>query len=522
MTEAMTAAEDRHFYTEGGVSLTGLMRAAYEDVFGSGNLQGGSTITMQYAKNYYTGVDTGRNFSTKLKEIFIAMKLGHEKSKPWVMTNYLNTVPFGATVDGLGAAAENYFSIDLTKPGATLTISQAAMLAAMPNAPGVFSPDPTAGDAYTQLMARWQYVLGNMVKRWQHHARPQANRAEVPHVQAARGGQRRRPGPRRYLMNMVEQQLEAPRADGGYDLTQTEIDTGGYRITTTFSAARMNALARSVSQEKAQMRQDALQQGMSPFQKYDRIGAVLENAKTGAIVAIYGGPGWPTSSSKRATKLCNQADCYLNTAEDAEQVGSSFKPYVLATAVKEGMSVFTSKLDGYSPIWIPQSGPNAQMTLSTNGPPPAGSSIGSRRHPTTTFTGISSRGRVRIGPLPVERGHGDFVRPGVRGSAAPDRDRPGDQHGQGVRRRADRIRQPVRGRSPNALVPQTIAACNDMTGPGYKVGKSWYKGNGLQMNFSPDSKDQGYRQYPGLAADGARPEPADPGRASVDLRHAGR
>ncbi len=77
MTDAMTAAEDRGFYTEGGISVTGLLRSAYDDVFGSGGLQGGSTITMQYAKNYYAGVNTGQNASTKIKEIFIAMKLAH-------------------------------------------------------------------------------------------------------------------------------------------------------------------------------------------------------------------------------------------------------------------------------------------------------------------------------------------------------------------------------------------------------------------------------------------------------------
>ena len=161
MTQAMTAAEDRHFYTEGGVSLTGLMRAAYQDVFGNGNLQGGSTITMQYAKNYYSGVNSGRNMSTKLKEIFIAMKLGHDRSKQWVMTNYLNTVPFGATIYGLGAAAEGYFDINLTQPGKTLTISQAAMLAAMPNNPAVFSsglagrmPRPLVAEGALELRAR--------------------------------------------------------------------------------------------------------------------------------------------------------------------------------------------------------------------------------------------------------------------------------------------------------------------------------------------------------------------------------
>ncbi len=398
MTDAMTAAEDRHFYTEGGVSFPGLFRAAYEDIFGHGNLQGGSTITMQYAKNHYAGVDTGRNFTTKLKEIFIAEKLARRETKQWVMTNYLNTVPFGATVDGLGAAAYNYLSIDLTKPHQTLTVAQAAMLAALPNAPGAFSPDPSAGEAYTALVARWKSVLANMVKD-NKISQAKANQQKFPRYNPPAAGNGET-GPTAYLMNMVEQQLEAPKANGGYGLTRNKIDTGGYRITTTFNPAKMKALARTVSQEKAKMRQDAAQQGMSPFQNYDRIGSVLENVKTGAIVAIYGGPGWPTSFGKHAMKLCNQADCYYNTAEDAEQVGSSFKPYVLATAVKENMSVFRSKLDGYAPIWIPEVPADTlstEMTLSRNMHPPPVSHHGLRSAATqqTTSTGTSSPSRGR-------------------------------------------------------------------------------------------------------------------------------
>jgi len=492
MTQAMTAAEDRHFYTEGGVSLTGLLRAAYQDVAGSGNLQGGSTITMQYAKNYYAGVNTGRNFSTKMKEIFIAMKLGHEKSKQWVMTNYLNTVPFGPTVDGLGAAADSYFSVDLTKPGATLTISQAAMLAAMPNAPGTFSPDPSAGAAYQALVSRWKYVLANMVRDGNITA-AQASAQKFPayNPPAAGNGEA---GTTAYLMNMVEQQLEAPRADGGYGLTQHDVDTGGYRITTTFSAARMKALARSVSQEKAQMRQYALAQGMSPFQKYDRIGAVVENAKTGGIVAIYGGPGWPTSFTKRAKKLCAEADCYLNAAEDAEQVGSSFKPYVLATAVKEGMSVFSSKLDGYAPIWIPQLPSDTlstELQHSRNSPPPGTPASANGGYWNGIYWYKFAEAGESTGPLPVNEAtaissdpafedllHRDGISAVINMAKAF-----------GVGQTA--FVNPCPAAPAGALVPQTIAACNDMTGPGYRVGKSWYSGRGLYTNFSPNSMDKG-------------------------------
>ncbi len=342
MGQAMAAAEDRHFYTEGGVSLTGLMRAAYQDVFGHGNLQGGSTITMQYAKNYFQGVNTGQNLSTKLKEIIIAMKLGHSRSKSWVMTNYLNLVPFGPPQDtGLGAAAENYFNINLTAPGATLTPAQAAMLAALPNSPGFFNPDPSAGAGYTALVARYKSVLLNMERDGNITAAQEkdaaANFPKLTPPQSGNGWT----GYTGYLMSMVEQQLEAPTSVGGYGLTKHEIETGGYRISTTFRPDMEAALYKAVGQQFS-----AMKAAGEPLQLYDRVGAVLEDPKTGAIWAVYGGPGYGAPS-------CNLTNCYLNMAEAPEQVGSSFKPYVLAAAVNAGMNVFTSKLAGFSPLYIP-------------------------------------------------------------------------------------------------------------------------------------------------------------------------
>src|SRR5215469_11380534 len=328
MTQAMTAAEDRNFYTEGGVSITGLVRSGFQDLFGSGGQQGGSTITMQYAKNTN---GFAPSLSTKLKEIFIAIKLAHSKSKQWIMTNYLNMIPFCNTELGLGAAAEAYFNVNLNKPGTTLTIAQAAMLAAMPNEPGVFSPIK-GSSGYAPLVQRWQYVLGNMVRDG-NITQQQAAAQKFPKItpgQTTNGWT----GYKGYLMQMVQQQLQAPKKFGGYGLTQNQLDTGGYKITTTFNMAMVNALARSVNQEKAAM----AAAGQAP-PKYDRIGAVLEDPKSGAIIAVYGGPGYLTDA-----KRCQKVQCQFNNAEAPEQVGSSFKPYVLSTAVKEGMSVFTSKL----------------------------------------------------------------------------------------------------------------------------------------------------------------------------------
>jgi hypothetical protein len=164
MNNAMIAAEDRQFYSEGGISITGIMRAAYEDIKGGSVSQGGTTLTEQFVKNYYSGFanadNSDKSASQKLKQALVAIKLAHSKSKSWILTQYLNTVPFGQNTYGVGAAAQVYFGESASK----LTISEAAMLAAMPNAPGYFSTDPNAGASYSALVARWQYVLKNMVR----------------------------------------------------------------------------------------------------------------------------------------------------------------------------------------------------------------------------------------------------------------------------------------------------------------------------------------------------------------------
>ena len=105
LKQAVIAAEDRHFYTEGGVSPTGIVRAAYQDLTG-GQFQGGSTITQQFARNYYSTIGTSQTLSRKLKEIFVAIKLSHSVSKDWILTQYLNTIYLGDNAYGVGAAAQ--------------------------------------------------------------------------------------------------------------------------------------------------------------------------------------------------------------------------------------------------------------------------------------------------------------------------------------------------------------------------------------------------------------------------------
>ncbi len=497
MDQAMVAAEDRHFYTEGGISVTGILRSGFEDLFGSGGLQGGSTITEQYAKNYYTSVGFSRSITTKVKEIFIAIKLAHERSKSWILTQYLNTVYFGSyggnQFDGVGAAAQGYFGVNLSAKGSTLTVAQAAMLAAMPNEPSFFTPISTGGPGFSALVARWQYVLVNMVRDnaiskqtatslcayCQLGGKHGAEAAFVKDVKiVAPSTTNGWSGYKGYLMEMVQQQLTAPKVDGGYQLSVNDIDTGGYQIHTTFSMAKVDELATAVNIEKQQMA--ALGQ---PYQSYDRIGAVLEN-NSGAIVAIYGGPGY-------GSKNCAKTNCDLNMAEAAEPVGSSFKPYVLSTAVTEGMSVLNSQLNGFSPIWIPNVPANQQTDdmLSPTSAPCAAAQ--------TQFGGYC--GSIHYYKFDESDENSD--RPLAVNVAAAISSDPAFEdlaHRDGINAVINMAKEFGVGQNSfvepcgasagsNGTQAAIIADCNDLTGPGYTVGKTDVLGNGLVGSFSTDA-----------------------------------
>jgi membrane peptidoglycan carboxypeptidase len=357
LRQAVIAAEDRHFYTEGGISITGIARAAYDDVFGSGGLQGGSTITEQFAKNAYASIGTTRTVNTKLKEILVAIKLSHQESKDWILTNYLNTIFLGDNAYGVGAAAETYFG----KPASKLNIAQSAMLAAMINQPGFFDPTPgTPG--YKPLVARWHYVLGNMVRDGAITAQQEG--VTTHHQNNARGFPKLARGPRNsswtgyrgYIMQSVEAELESR-----YHYTQAQIFGNGLKIVTTFSQPLMKALYQSVNQNEREMAA-----GGRALPRYAHVGAVLQQPGTGAIVAMYAGPNYGLSPRR-----CKRIDCQYNMAlQSRNQVGSSFKPYVLSTAVSQGMNVQTSILDGYAPIWIPPDTTETyRMTFSSTTPP---------------------------------------------------------------------------------------------------------------------------------------------------------
>ena len=125
-------------------------------------------------------------------------------------------------------------------------------------------------------------------------------------------------------------------------------------IRTSIDDTKMAALYQAVSQNEAQIDDSSV-----PFESYMHVGAVLENPANGEIDALYPGPGhvgakYNGTGPVITAKECQRDQMRWNMAyQNREQVGSSFKPYILAAAVKEGMNVKTSTLDGYDNLYIP-------------------------------------------------------------------------------------------------------------------------------------------------------------------------
>src|SRR6516225_10207839 len=346
LRDAVVAAEDKNFWHEGGISPTGIIRAAYYDLTSSGgNLQGGSTITQQLVRNYYEGIGTTQTLSRKVKEIFVAEKLAQVKSKEWILQQYMNTVLLGGHVYGVGAAAQYYFGLapnQLSK----ITAAQAAMIAAMIQSPNGYSPDPKAGAAYQGLVFRWKYVLQTMESIGT--LSPQAYAQAVQKFPTiVKPVNLTWDGYRGYIMQAVRYEL---LTTDHYSLQR--IETGGLHIVTTFNRTLMSRLYATVRSADTVMRHCAVPSVLSAaaqaackgLPRWVRAGAVLEDVKTGAILAMYSGPNY------------NKKHChcqYDNALQSRNQVGSSFKTYVLATAVAQGMNVQSSILNGDSPLWIP-------------------------------------------------------------------------------------------------------------------------------------------------------------------------
>lgn len=309
--DAVIAAENRSFYEDAGVSVTGTGRALWSTITGQ-QLQGGSTITQQLVRNYYSGLSQERTLTRKFKEIMIAIKVDQSRTKDWVLEQYLNTIYFGRGANGVQAAAQAYFGANVED----LTVAQGAYLAAVIQQPSRFA-DPKGADL-TAAQARWRAVVEAMGQTGALNAEqvaaqkfPKLAKAKKPFVLK---------GQAQYMLDQVTAELNRR----GY--SDEDISSGGLRVVTTFDKKLMKAAGNAVK---------SVLPKATP--KKVRTGLAAVDPATGEVVAFYGGD--PERSD------------YDNAFSAKVPAGSTFKPYTLAAALNDGYTLST-RVNGNSPMRV--------------------------------------------------------------------------------------------------------------------------------------------------------------------------
>src|ERR1700732_3602100 len=134
LRDALISIEDKDFYRHWGINVWRIAGAAYRDIESGGRVQGASTLTMQLARNLFLSPD--RSFHRKIEEALLAIQIERRFTKEQIFTLYANQIFLGHGVYGFEAASEYYFG----KPAKKLTLEEAALLAGLPKAPGLYSP----------------------------------------------------------------------------------------------------------------------------------------------------------------------------------------------------------------------------------------------------------------------------------------------------------------------------------------------------------------------------------------------
>ncbi len=295
VTKATVAIEDKRFWKHGGIDPIGITRGFWADVSEGKVVQGGSTITQQLVRNLY--ISRERTFTRKLREACLAVKLAGSWSKQKILTAYLNQIYYGSQAYGVEAAAQTYFS----KPAKKLTLAQAALLAGLPQAPSKYDPfaNPSAARARRKQVLRAMLSTGAITK----HQYRKVARNKSLHLKAGELYKKiRQP----YFFGYVRDELV--RVYG-----EARVRHGGLRVYTTIDPRLQRAARQAI--------QDTL------YYPDDPAAAVVAiDPATGAIRAMTAvSPG--------------RAHNQFNLIADARrQAGSTFKAFVLATAIEAGIN----------------------------------------------------------------------------------------------------------------------------------------------------------------------------------------
>ncbi|MEX0891672.1 MAG: PBP1A family penicillin-binding protein, partial [Gemmatimonadota bacterium] len=321
--EAFVAMEDRRFWDHGGVDWRRAVGAALTSLRAGGAEEGGSTITMQLARNVFPDKlpASERTVWRKMGEWRVARQIEGEYSKSDILDLYLNQIYFGEGAWGIDAAAREYFGKSATE----LTLAEAATLAALPRAPSRLNP------RQNRELAREE--RGRVLRRMEEQglisaAEAEAARAvELELARATRDDENRAP----YFVESVRRILEEQLGSALY--------TEGYRIHTTLDLAAQEAAEDALINQLQAIEAGrfgryvhatyggthaAEGHGSDQGSPYLQGAVVMMDASSGDVLALVGGRDFDDSKFNRATQAMRQP-------------GSAFKPFVYATALAAGL-----------------------------------------------------------------------------------------------------------------------------------------------------------------------------------------
>lgn len=302
MKQATVAIEDKHFYEHDGVSFSGIARSAFNNA-GGGSVQGGSTLTQQLVKQVFLADDAHKRgidgVPRKIKEIILAIEVERMYNKQQILNLYLNESPYGGRRNGVESAAQTYFG----KPAKQLNLAESALLAAIPNQPGLYDPYNVAGNEY--LIARQHKTLDSMV--------------EMGYIKQAEADEAKKV-PIMDTVKPLSDQLENIKAPHFVLMVRNELEKelgkaivgrGGLTVKTTLDSRIQDKLEESTNKLFA---------GPAPnYAGFSNSSSVVEDVQTGQIVALTGSRDfkYPGFGQDNATTAFIQP-------------GSTIKPFVYA------------------------------------------------------------------------------------------------------------------------------------------------------------------------------------------------
>ncbi len=310
LQKAVIATEDARFYQHNGIDFQGIARAIKVDLETGEAKQGASTITQQLIRSSL--LSNEKSVGRKIKEIILSIELDSKYSKTQILEWYLNQVPFGVNIYGAQEASLSYFD----KPVSEISLAQAALLAAVIQAPSYYNP---YGSHLDGLLARKDYVLDRMVQE-NYITGEEAETAKKEVLTFDKLPKTLSP----HFVNYVKQQLEIKYG-------QAFLETKGLKIYTTLDWDLQRAAEKDVK--------DGTEKNKA-FGAYN--GALIAiNPKNGEVLAMVGSAdpeGKPYPEGCDPATTCKFVPDFNVATQGDRQPGSSFKPFVYAEAFRKGFT----------------------------------------------------------------------------------------------------------------------------------------------------------------------------------------